>query len=160
MAVQIQDQFFYFSITLDYEDNFIYCKLAKSQLGILHPMGHKEFLRLAKEQAEIGKSEGGISVGAVLTKGEEIVGRGHDRTQQLNDPIAVAELDCLRSAGRRNDYSRLTLYSTHFPTMLVAGVIIQFGIGQLIVGKQGHYSESIAKLLLSKHVPVTVLSCQ
>ena len=121
-------------------------------------MNIEKFLKLAEEQAEIGKREDGEPVGSVLTQGDEVVGCGHDRTRQLNDPIAIAELDCFRNAGRRSDYSELTLYSTHYPNMLVAGVIIQFGIGQLIVGDQGSCDDSVARLLSSKRVRLTVLS--
>lgn len=121
-------------------------------------MNIEKFLKLAEEQAAIGKREGGEPVGSVLTKGDEVVGCGHDRTRQLNDPIAIAELDCFRNAGRRNDYSELTLYCTHYPNMLAAGVIIQFGIGQLIVGDQGSCDESVVRLLSSKRVHMSVLS--
>ena len=125
-----------------------------------HNMDIVKFLKLAEEQAAIGLREGGRPIGAVLTKGDEVVGCGYDKSQQLNDPIAIAELDCFRNAGRRNDYTELTLYSTHFPNMLVAGVIIQFGIAQLIVGDQGFGDESVAKLLSSKQVQLTVLSLE
>ena len=120
-------------------------------------MDIEKFLKLAEEQGAIGKREGGEPVGSILAKGDEIVGCGHDRTRQLNDPIAIAELDCFRNAGRRSDYSELTLYSTHYPNMLVAGVVIQFGIGQLIVGDQGSCDGSVARLLSSKRVRLTVL---
>jgi len=116
-----------------------------------------EFLELAKAMAEKSATAGGRAIGSLLVKGSTVAGQGYDRTRQLNDPIAIAELDCLRNAGRRNDYAQLTLYSTHAPNLLVAGVVIQFGIGKLVVGNQGHFSETVLNLLNSKHIPVTLL---
>jgi len=38
-----------------------------------------EFLRAAIEEAQRGRAEGGIPIGAVLVHGSTIMGRGHNR---------------------------------------------------------------------------------
>ena len=58
------------------------------------------FMKAAIEEAKKSLGEGGIPIGSVLVKEGEIIGRGHNRRVQLNDPIMHAEIDCLRNAGR------------------------------------------------------------
>ena len=96
-------------------------------------MDHLDFLDKAKLEAELGAAEGGHGIGAVLVKNNEIIAAARDRTVQTNDPIAVAEMECIRAAGRRNDHSELILYSTRTPDMLVAGTLVQFGVGALAI---------------------------
>ncbi|MEM7196151.1 MAG: deaminase [Pseudomonadota bacterium] len=114
---------------------------------------HERFLAEAAAEARKSVAEGGKGVGAVLVKDETIVARSCDRTHQLNDPIAVAEMDCIRRAGRRADQSELTLYSTGYPDMLTAGTLLQFSIGALVVGRTALNSDSL-KLLAERQLPV------
>ena len=116
-------------------------------------MDHPRFLEIAVDEAQQSGKDDCPRVGAVIVKGEEIVARSHDRTAQLNDPIAVAEVDCIRKAGRRNDQTELTLYSTRYPDMLCAGTILQFSIGTLVIGLEETQSAAI-DLLKEKGVPV------
>ena len=91
-------------------------------------------MEMAVEQAQRSAAEGGIATGAVLVKNDEIISSGHDLSCQENNPVAMAEMDCIRQAGRRNDQAQLVLYSTGYPNMLVAGTILQFSIGTLVIG--------------------------
>ena len=59
-----------------------------------------EFMIAAIEEAKIGARENGIPIGSVLVKDGKIVGRGHNKRMQDNDPVTHAEIDCLRNAGR------------------------------------------------------------
>ncbi len=124
-------------------------------LDILSNMDNLELLQLAQQQAKLGAAEGGHAVGAVLAKGGEVIAAEYDRTIQLNDPIALAEFECIRAAGRRNDHAELSLYSTNSPNLLVAGVVIQFGIGALVVGEAEDTASRAIELLRSKAVPLT-----
>lgn len=96
---------------------------------------HQTFIGIARQEARISLEEDGIEAGAVLVKSGEVVSQSHDRTRQLNDPIAVAEMDCIRRAGRRTDYPDLILYTTTTPNLLVAGTVVQFGIGEVVIDK-------------------------
>lgn len=93
------------------------------------------FMEAAIEEAKKGLGEGGIPIGAVLVKDGKIIGRGHNRRVQENDPIMHAEIDCLRNAGRIGSYSETTLYSTLMPCYLCAGAVVQFGINKVITGE-------------------------
>lgn len=93
------------------------------------------FLKLAIEEARKGLSEGGIPIGSVLVKGGRIIGKGHNQRIQKSDPMAHAEIDCLRNAGRIGSYKDTVLYSTLMPCYLCAGAVVQFGIKKVVVGE-------------------------
>ncbi len=94
-----------------------------------------KFMQAALDEAKKGLSEKGIPIGSVLVKNNEIIGRGHNRRVQENDPIIHAEIDCLRKAGRVGSYKGTTLYSTLMPCYLCSGAVVQFGIKKVIVGE-------------------------
>ena len=93
------------------------------------------FMEAAIEQARRGAEEGGIPIGAVLVRGDEIVGRGRNRRVQQGDPILHAEIDCLRNAGRVGSYRDTVLYSTLMPCLMCAGAVAQFQIPKVVVGE-------------------------
>ena len=120
-------------------------------------MNHLPFLDKAVDEARQAEEEGERPAGAVLVKGSEIIASSHSRCQSLNDPIAVPEMDCIRRAGRRSDQKTLTLYSSRYPDLLVAGTIVQFSIGELVVGLPEKSSPAIS-LLRNKNIPMTFLA--
>jgi cytosine/creatinine deaminase len=93
------------------------------------------FMEAAIEEAKKGLHSGGIPIGSVLVKENEIIGRGHNQRVQKKDPILHAEIDCLRNAGRIGNYRGTTLYSTLCPCYLCAGAVVQFGIKKVMVGE-------------------------
>jgi len=93
------------------------------------------FMQVAIEEARKGLAEGGIPIGSVLVKDDDIIGRGHNQRIQRNDPITHAEIDCLRSAGRIGSFRGSVLYSTLMPCFLCAGAVVQFGIKKVVVGE-------------------------
>ncbi len=93
------------------------------------------FMRAAIEEARKGLAEGGIPIGSALVKDGKLVGTGHNKRVQDNDPVTHAETDCLRNAGRLGSYRGCTLYSTLMPCYFCAGAAVQFGIKKVIVGE-------------------------
>ncbi|HXZ94663.1 MAG TPA: nucleoside deaminase [Dehalococcoidia bacterium] len=93
------------------------------------------FMKAALNEAKKGLSEGGIPIGSVLVRKGKIIGRGHNKRVQDNDPILHAEIDCLRNAGRVGSYKDTVLYSTLMPCYLCAGAIVQFSIVKVIAGE-------------------------
>jgi len=89
----------------------------------------------AIEEAKKGLKEGGIPIGSILVKDGKIIGRGHNKRVQENNPIAHAEIDCLTNSGRVGKYKDTTLYSTLMPCYLCAGAIVQFRIKKIVVGE-------------------------
>lgn len=99
-----------------------------------------EYLKAAIDEAKTGLSEKGIPIGSVLVKDGKIVGRGHNKRVQDNDPITHAEIDCLRNAGRVGSYKGAVLYSTLMPCYLCAGAVVQFGIKKVYAGESKTFS--------------------
>jgi cytosine/creatinine deaminase len=95
----------------------------------------EEFMNAAIEEAKLSLQEGGIPIGSVLVRDGKIIGRGHNRRVQNADPLAHAEIECLRDAGRIGSYSHTILFSTLMPCYLCSGAITQFGIEKLIIGE-------------------------
>lgn len=94
-----------------------------------------KFMEAAIAEAKQGLKEGGIPIGSVLVKGNEIIGQGHNKRVQDSDPVTHAEIDCLRNAGRIGNYKDTVLYSTLMPCYLCAGAVVQFGIKKVIAGE-------------------------
>ena len=94
-----------------------------------------DFMKEAIEEARQGRREGGIPIGSVLVKDGQIIGRGHNKRVQDQDPVTHAEIDCLRNAGRVGKYADTVLYSTLMPCYLCAGAVVQFGIKKVYAGE-------------------------
>jgi creatinine deaminase len=109
----------------------------------------ENFIQAAIEEAKIGLSENGIPIGSVLVKDGKIVGRGHNKRVQDNDPITHAEIDCLRNAGRVGSYKGAILFSTLMPCYLCAGAVVQFGIKKVYAGESETFSG--AKEFMESH---------
>ncbi|MCB2210777.1 nucleoside deaminase [bacterium] len=94
-----------------------------------------KFMQAAIDEARKGLAEGGIPIGSVLVRNGEIVGRGHNKRVQDDDPMTHAETDALRNAGRIGSYRDTVLYSTLMPCYMCAGTVVQFRIPKVIVGE-------------------------
>ena len=94
-----------------------------------------QYMRAAIDEAKTGLSQKGIPIGSVLVLDGKIVGRGHNKRVQDNDPVTHAEIDCLRNAGRVGNYRNPVLYSTLMPCYLCAGAVVQFGIKKVFAGE-------------------------
>jgi cytosine/creatinine deaminase len=93
-------------------------------------------LAIALEEARTGLAEGGIPIGAALFAADgTVLGRGHNRRVQQGDPSAHGETDAFRNAGRQRSYRRSILATTLAPCWYCSGLIVQFGIGTVIVGE-------------------------
>ena len=93
------------------------------------------FMRAAIEEAKQGLAEGGIPIGSVLVRDGKIIGRGHNRRVQEQNPMKHAEIDCLINAGRIGTYRNTVLYSTLMPCYLCSGAVVQFNIPHVIAGE-------------------------
>lgn len=107
------------------------------------------FMKAAIDEAKSGLCEGGIPIGSVLVKDGKIIGRGHNKRVQENNPIMHAEINCLYNAGRIGRYRETVLYSTLMPCYLCAGAVVQFGIKKVIVGESETFAG--AKAFMESH---------
>ncbi|KRC99455.1 MULTISPECIES: nucleoside deaminase [unclassified Streptomyces] len=96
----------------------------------------RTWLATAVAEARAGLAEGGIPVGAALygTDGT-LLGRGHNRRVQDDDPSVHAETAAFRAAGRQRSYRGTTMVTTLSPCWYCSGLVRQFGISRVVVGE-------------------------
>jgi creatinine deaminase len=99
-------------------------------------MDYHQLLDVALEEARLGLAEGGIPIGACLADAQgNILGRGHNRRVQHDDPSVHGETDAFRNAGRVKTYRDKLMVTTLAPCWYCSGLIRQFNIGTVIVGE-------------------------
>ncbi len=114
-----------------------------------------KFMSEAVKEARKGLKEGGIPIGAVLVKGDKIIGRGHNRRVQKKSAILHAEMDCLENAGRLKaaDYEKCAIFSTLSPCPMCTGAILLYKIPVVVIGENKtfkgpeSYSKKFIKLV-------------
>ena len=97
---------------------------------------HAQMLAVALEEARAGLAEGGIPIGAALFAADgTLLGRGHNRRVQDDDPSVHGETDAFRNAGRRRSYRDTIMVTTLSPCWYCSGLVRQFGIGTVVIGE-------------------------
>ena len=94
-------------------------------------------MEAALEEARAALGSGEVPVGAVAVEDGAIVGRGRNRTVELQDPTAHAELIALREAAASLESWRLTgvsLYVTLEPCAMCSGACVLARIDRLVYG--------------------------
>ena len=103
-------------------------------------MDDRALLREALEEARIGLQEGGLPIGSVLAdRNGRIVSRGHNLRVQTGDPTAHAETVCIRNAGRRRDWTELTVVSTLSPCIMCTGSALLYRIPRVVIGENRNF---------------------
>jgi len=115
-----------------------------------------QFMKEAEAEARKGLSEGGIPIGSILVRGDEIVGRGHNQRVQKGSAILHGEMDCLMNAGRQTSYLDTVIYSTLCPCYMCSGTIVQFKIPRVVVGEAVNFPGA-PDFLRSHGVEVVIL---
>jgi len=101
---------------------------------------YQAMLQVAIEEARKGLAEGGIPIGAaVFTQDGKLLGVGHNRRVQENDPSVHAETDAFRKAGRQTSYRDKIMVTTLAPCWYCSGLIRQFKIGTVVVGEAQNF---------------------
>jgi cytosine deaminase len=101
-------------------------------------------LAVALAEARKGLSEGGIPIGAAIFDGSgKLIGAGHNRRVQNNDPSLHGETDAFRNAGRQRSYRHLTMVSTLAPCWYCSGLIRQFGFRTVIIGESRNFQGGV-----------------
>jgi len=104
-------------------------------------------LQTALEEARQGQREGGIPIGAALFNARgELLGAGHNRRIQENDPSVHAETDAFRKAGRQRSYRDTIMVTTLAPCWYCCGLVKQFRIGTVVVGESRNFQGGVAWL--------------
>ena len=95
------------------------------------------FLDVAIAEAERGRAEGGIPIGAVLVHRGAVIGRGHNRRVQQGSAVLHGEMDALERAGRHpaSVYRESIMVTTLSPCAMCSGAILLYGIPRVYVGE-------------------------
>lgn len=97
----------------------------------------KKWMQLALREAEAAWDEDEVPVGAVVVHAGEIVGRGRNMVERLQDPTAHAEMIALTAACETLGAKILrgcTLYVTLEPCPMCAGALVLARIDRLVFG--------------------------
>jgi tRNA(adenine34) deaminase len=97
----------------------------------------ERLMELALEQAAAAAGRAAVPGGAVVVHGGQVLGRGHNRRELDQDPLAHAELLALRQAARQLGSWRLsgcTLYVTLEPCPMCAGALVNARVERLVYG--------------------------
>src|SRR4051812_47667348 len=110
----------------------------------MEKLSNEQMLSVAIEEARTGLAEGGIPIGAALFSGDgRLLGRGHNRRVQEDDPSIHGETDAFRKAGRQRSYRNTIMVTTLAPCWYCSGLVRQFGIGTVIVGESETFQGGI-----------------
>ena len=98
----------------------------------------EKFMRLAIAEAKKAGQMGEVPIGAILVSEDgRVLSSTHNRTIDLADPTAHAEILALREAALKiNNYRLLntTLYVTVEPCIMCMGAIVHARISKLVFG--------------------------
>ena len=104
-------------------------------------------LKIARQEALIGLSEGGVPVGAAIFGPDgRLISSGRNRRVQQSDPSIHGETDAFRRAGRQGSYRDLVMVTTLAPCWYCSGLVRQFGFGTVVVGESVNFAGGVAWL--------------
>ncbi len=95
------------------------------------------FMKQALREAEKAYEAGEVPVGAVVVCQNQIIARGYNQTEQLNDVTAHAEIIALTAAANYLGSKYLddcTLYVTLEPCVMCAGALAWAQLDRLVYG--------------------------
>lgn len=111
------------------------------------PLDYKPLLDVAIAEARSGLAEGGIPIGAALFDDQgTLLGAGHNRRVQDDDPAIHAETDAFRRAGRQRSYANTIMVTTLAPCWYCSGLVRQFSIPTVVVGESVNFDGGIGWL--------------
>jgi tRNA(adenine34) deaminase len=95
------------------------------------------FMGLALEEARAAGELGEVPIGCVIVSEGRVIGRGHNRREQDQDPTAHAEIIAIREAARALGSFRVTpaaCYVTCEPCPMCAGALVNARVDRLVYG--------------------------
>lgn len=105
-----------------------------------------QWMQVAVEEARQAAREGEVPIGAAAVFEGRLLARDHNRSIQMQDPTAHAEILVLRSAGKRLRNYRLNgveLFVTIEPCAMCAGALVWARIHRLVYGARDDKSGAV-----------------
>ena len=106
--------------------------------------------------AENAYDRGETPIGAVIVRDGQILGRGFNQVEALQDPTAHAEILALREAAQAVGDWRLpgaTIYVTVEPCIMCAAALIHARVDRVVFGAMDHRWGGLGSLFDLSHDP-------
>jgi tRNA(adenine34) deaminase len=110
---------------------------------------HEYWMELALREAELALKRDEVPVGAVIVHKGQVIGKGSNQIEMLQDPTAHAEMIAITAAASHLTSRRLaecTLYVTLEPCPMCAGAIVLARIPLLVYGASDPKTGAVSSL--------------
>lgn len=104
---------------------------------MIDPYSDEHFMKLAVKEAEAALEKDEVPVGAVVVSGNQVIARGHNLSETLNDVTAHAEMQAITAASNHiggKYLKKCTLYVTLEPCVMCAGALYWSQIDKVVYG--------------------------
>lgn len=111
---------------------------------------HERYMRYAMREAQLAEEAGEVPVGCVIVHEGDIVGKGHNQRELLQDPTAHAEVLAITAAAAALGSWRLEntrMYVTLEPCPMCAGAIILARIPEVYFGASDPKAGCVGSLM-------------
>jgi tRNA(adenine34) deaminase len=119
-------------------------------------MEFEALMAAALEEANHAREAGEVPIGALVSLGGEIIGRGFNQPISSGDPTAHAEIVAIRAAAKRIGNYRLTgatLCVTIEPCLMCVGALVHARIGTLVYGAPEPKSGAVTSTVRGGELP-------
>lgn len=113
-------------------------------------------MRLALREAAKAARRGEVPVGALLVKGDQVLGRGYNTREAGSDPTAHAEIHAIRRAAKRLGSWRLsgsTLVVTLEPCIQCVGAALLARVETVVFGCRDPKGGAVGSVVDLRAVP-------
>lgn len=104
---------------------------------MIEPYNDEYFMKRALQEAVNAGEKGEVPIGAIIVAKNQIIARGHNLTEQLNDVTAHAEMQAITAAAETIGGKYLkgcTLYVTMEPCVMCGGALYWSQIDRVVFG--------------------------
>ena len=122
---------------------------------MIEPHNDSFFMKQALNEANEALKKGEVPIGAVIVCDNQIIARGHNLTETLNDVTAHAEMQAITAAANFLGGKYLincTLYVTLEPCQMCGGALFWSQISKIVYGakdqKRGCINSTSLKILV------------